>query len=220
MKHYDHPAIVQKNLSRALADALGCGLALAAFSCLITYAFPYRIAAFVPLTAAAFIIGSSITGSLKPSVTLRMNFSVRQLTFYIVAIQMGFLGGMYYRGSFGMPVLPAVFNNFVWVAACIGMMEELVFRGFIQGRLNAINPALAIVLAAFAHASYKACLFLSPAAEYHYSITLFYTWSFAAFISIGLLRYFSGSIMAAVIVHVVFDLLVYAESLQAPWWVW
>ena len=58
------------------------------------------------------------------------------------------------------------------------------------------------------------------AAEQHHSILLFYTWTFGAFLLIGLLRYYAKSIVPAIIIHAIFDLLVYAENLQAPWWVW
>jgi len=37
---------------------------------------------------------------------------------------------------------------------------------------------------------------------------------------IGLLRYYSKSILPAIVVHAVFDLFVYAENTTAPWWVW
>jgi membrane protease YdiL (CAAX protease family) len=142
------------------------------------------------------------------------------LAFYIIGFQMGIAGAIYYRGSFGMPALPTTIKSFAFVAVGIGITEELVFRGFIQGRLSKLHPGFAIVFAALAHATYKACLFLSPAVTYHYSIVLFYTWSLAAFILMGLLRYYSKSIVPAIIVHAVFDYIVYAESTTAPWWVW
>jgi membrane protease YdiL (CAAX protease family) len=204
--------------TKILADAVLCSLALAVFAFCINFAFPLKAFAFIALALAAFIIGRNRSEFIIPSVKYIFNPLV--IVSCVIGLQMGIAGAMYYRGSFGMPVLPAVVRNFVWIAVCIGIMEELVFRGFVQGLLSKLHPGFAIVFAALAHATYKACLFISPAADYHYSIMLFYTWSFGAFILIGILRHYSKSILPAIIVHAVFDLLVYAENFTAPWWVW
>jgi hypothetical protein len=37
---------------------------------------------------------------------------------------------------------------------------------------------------------------------------------------LGLMRHFSGSVLPAVTAHVLFDILVYGDWAQAPWWVW
>jgi len=204
--------------TKILADAVLCSLALAVFAFCVNFTFPIKIIAFIALAVAAFIISRNRGEFIIPSVKYILNPVL--LMSCIIGLQMGVAGAMYYRGSFGMPVLPAVIRGFVWVAIGIGITEELVFRGFIQGLLSKLHPGFAIVFAALAHATYKACLFISPAADYHYSIMLFYTWSFGAFILIGILRHYSKSILPAIIVHAVFDLLVYAESINAPWWVW
>jgi membrane protease YdiL (CAAX protease family) len=206
---------------RALLDTMICSVAFAAFAFLVIYPFPLKAAAFIPLVAAAFIMSRNINWALVSRKLLFQNaLTPGMLVYNLVGLQMGIAGAMYYRGSFGMPVIPEVFRSFTLVAVGIGITEELVFRGFIQGRLSKISPAFAIVFAAFAHASYKVFLFLSPAAQHLPSITLFFTLTFGALVLIGLLRYFSKSVLPAIMVHAVFDLLVYAENLQAPWWVW
>jgi membrane protease YdiL (CAAX protease family) len=79
---------------------------------------------------------------------------------------------------------------------------------------------LAITGAALIHAGYKAGLFLSPSTMNITPVWLFFSWSFGAFLLIGLLRYFSNSIWPAILAHAVFDLLVYAENAEPPVWVW
>ncbi|GAB2832304.1 CPBP family intramembrane glutamic endopeptidase [Ferruginibacter profundus] len=203
---------------KLLINALLCSIALAVFSFFINYAFPVKAIAFTALLWAAFLVSRNLHYNVISSA--KYSFAPQLILYSIIGLQMGIAGAMYYRSSFGMPVLPATIKIFAWVAVCIGITEELIFRGFIQGQLSKINPGFAIIFAALAHATYKACLFISPAANYHYSILLFYTWSLGAFILIGVVRYYSKSILPAILVHAVFDLLVYAENNNAPWWVW
>ena len=108
----------------------------------------------------------------------------------------------------------------VVVAVSVAIIEELVFRGFIQGQISKLNIDFAMVFAAFAHASYKACLFLSPAAIPQQHLVSYFIWSFGAYVVLGFLKNYSKSIVPVIIAHVIFDLIVYAEVLQAPWWVW
>ncbi len=56
------------------------------------------------------------------------------------------------------------------------------------------------------------------AAEQHHSILPFYTLTFGAFLLTGLLKYYAKSIVPAIIIRAILELLVYAENLQAPWW--
>ena len=216
---HPEPAIMARAKNRkVLVDAILCSACLIVFAWLIPYPFPLKAVAFILLAAAAFIISRNV-----PPVSSGLSrdvFSPKMFAYCMTGLLMGMAGAMYYRGSYGMPVLPAVIRSFTGVAVCIGIVEELVFRGYIQGQVSKLHPGFAIVFAAFAHATYKAFLFLSPAAQQYQSILLFYTWSFGAFILIGLLRYYSKSIVPAIIVHAVFDFVVYAENIQAPWWVW
>ena len=221
MKHPEQAIIVQVHNQKALMDTAICSAGLAAFAYLIIYPLPLKAAAYIPLALSAFIISRNICRPLpSPVILFRDLVSPKMLLYNMIGVQMGIAGAMYYRGSYGMPVLPALINGFALVAVAIGIMEELVFRGFIQGRLSRLHPGFAILFTAFANATYKACLFLSPAAQQHQHLLLFYAWSFGVFILLGIVRHYSKSIVPAIIVHAIFDLLVYAENLQAPWWVW
>lgn len=221
MKPAEQTILLPVPANKALLDAVLCTVAFAAFAWLVIFPFPVKAASFIPLMAAAFFMSRNMNWSLDSWKYLFRNvFTPGMLVYHLIGLQMGIAGAMYYRGSFGMTVFPAIVRSFAMVAICIGIMEELVFRGFIQSRLSKLNPGFAIVFAAFAHATYKVFLFLSPAAHQLPYITQFYTITFGVSILIGILRYYSKSILPAIIVHAVFDLLVYAENIQAPWWVW
>lgn len=219
MKYSKPGTVATASNQQVMSDAILCSVCLIAFAYLAVYSFPFKAVALVPLTVSAVVISSH--ASRGPfCISWRDIFSAKMLVYCCIGLLMGTAGAMYYRGSFGMPVFPAITRSFVWVAVCIGVMEELLFRGFIQGQVSKLHPGFAIVFAALAHTTYKVFLFLSPAAQQHHSIFLFYTWTFGAFLLIGLLKYFSKSIIPAILVHAVFDLLVYAENSTAPWWVW
>ncbi|MBI5370954.1 MAG: CPBP family intramembrane metalloprotease [Sphingobacteriales bacterium] len=205
----------------AVRDALLCSTGLVLFGYFIGYPVPVKLAAFIPLALAGYIISRQPGLLIRAAGDLTKESSTVQLLLYVLAgFLMGLAAAFYYRGSYSMPLLPGFFRGFVLIAVCIGILEELVFRGFIQGILQGRHAGLAIGIAALAHACYKAALFLSPAAEGSHPLYLFFTWSLGAFILLGLLRYYSRSLLPPVIVHAVFDLLVYAENAEAPWWVW
>lgn len=202
-----------------LREVFLVSLCILLFAWLVSWPVPVKWLSFLPLTCAGLIIGPRLFNTaLLRSGLFRLG-PVRVL-YCITGLLMGIAGALYYRGMYSMPLLPAWFHGFVLIAVCIGVMEELVFRGYIQGRLQSIHPAVAITGAALIHAGYKACLFLAPATSGITPVCLFFSWSFGAFLLIGLLRYFSNSIWPPILVHAVFDLLVYAENTEAPVWVW
>ena len=219
------PSIYIRNLSRraqksALA-ALLCSVGLALFAYLSVYPFPIKAIALIPLLMTAYIMSRSISSPLASLRRLFRNiYTLKTLLYTVIGLQMGIAAAMYYRGDNGMTTLPEVFKSFAFLAASIGMLEELVFRSFIQGRLVILNTNFALLYTAFANATYKTCLFLSPVGESHIDLISFFFWSFGAYVGIGLLRYYSKSMIPVLILHAVFDLLVYAENSNAPWWVW
>lgn len=205
----------------AVRDALLCSAGLVLFGYFISYPVPVKLVAFIPLALAGYIISRQPGLLIRAAGDFTRESSTVQLLLYVLAgFIMGLAAAFYYRGSYSMPLLPAFFRGFVLIAVCIGILEELVFRGFVQGILQGRHAGLAIAVAALAHACYKAALFLSPAAAGSHPLYLFFTWSLGAFVLLGLLRYYSRSLLPPVIVHAVFDLLVYAENAEAPWWVW
>ncbi len=184
-------AFIPARYRRAVRDALLCSAGLVLFGYFISYPLPVKLVAFIPLALSGFIISRQPALLTRSASDLFKGNATAQLILYSFAgLLMGLAAAFYYRGSYSMPLVPAFFRGFVIIAVCIGMMEELVFRGFIQGLLQKWHAGLGIGIAALAHACYKAALFLSPAAEGSHPLYLFFTWSLCAFVLLGLLRYY------------------------------
>jgi membrane protease YdiL (CAAX protease family) len=109
---------------------------------------------------------------------------------------------------------------FVATAAAIGAAEELLFRGFVQGRLARLGWLVAVLLAAAAHTAYKTALFAFPPEDLVIQYGSLTFWTFTVGAAFGLTRHLSGSVLPALTAHVLFDILVYGDWAQAPWWVW
>jgi membrane protease YdiL (CAAX protease family) len=148
-------------------------------------------------------------------------FSYRVVLFVAVGCAIGAGFGVLYRISQGMPVLPTGgLEAFVGVACLIGATEELLYRGWVQGRLGMLGWPAAVVLAAAAHAAYKTALFAWPPEPMHINYSFVVLWTFVGGIIFGLIREFSGSVVPLMLAHATFDLLVYGAVAGAPWWVW
>ena len=128
--------------------------------------------------------------------------------------------GVFYRMSFGMSIVPGSLEWFVLAACAIGAAEELVYRGWMQGRLRTLGRPAAVLIAAFAHAAYKTALFALPASPIGVDYRLIAAWTFAAGALFGLFRELSDSVIPPAAAHVAFDLMVYGAVARAPWWVW
>jgi membrane protease YdiL (CAAX protease family) len=97
--------------------------------------------------------------------------------------------------------------------------EEIFFRGYIQKRISLkINPVLAIVCVSLLVAIYKMTIHSSD-------------WSWGTAITIGgvsmvgciwtgLLFYWSNSLLASIVCHVTWDLLVYCNQPAIPYWLY
>ena len=147
--------------------------------------------------------------------------SVKITVLYCFAgILTGMLLSTLYRWHLGISLFPESFHLFVLVAALIGSTEELVFRGFIQDQVKNINAPFSILFSTLSHTAYKCCLFLSPMAAAGIDIRFLALWTLIAGILLGTIKHFSKSILPPVIAHALFDILVYAGFVNAPWWVW
>src|SRR6185295_18817078 len=99
--------------------------------------------------------------------------------------------------------------------------EELIYRGWLFGRLQRFGAPAALIGAALAHAGYKTALFAwplvaSPAVDFA-SVAMLTT---AGGVVLGALRASSRSLWPAIAAHAAFDFVVYGAVSHAPWWVW
>ncbi len=153
-----------------------------------------------------------ITGEIIPDRTT--------ILYTIAGISAGLILAIVYRWYLDISLLPGSFHSFVVVAALIGSMEELVFRGFLQVHVRSINGPFSVLFSTLAHTGYKCCLFLSPSLMPQIDITFLALWTFGAGLFFGAIRHLSDSILPSLAAHALFDILVYAEFTNAPWWVW
>lgn len=149
------------------------------------------------------------------------NFSGRiSIRYTIAGIVFGATLAVLYRWHLDISLLPRSVHLFVIVAAIIGSAEELVFRGFLQEHVRTINGPFSVIFSTLAHTGYKCCLFLSPVIESDINIGFLALWTFGAGLLFGTIRHLSESLLPALAAHVLFDILVYSEFTDAPWWVW
>ena len=196
-------------------------LALMLFAFFIPFGLPLKILAFLALSGAAALNSHElptwsdlrkITGQVRN----RLHFSI----FMFLGVITGISAAVLYRWHLDISLFPTVILPFGIVAALIGITEELVFRGFIQGQVSNVNKWFPVVFGAFSHTAYKCCLFLSPAIQHQPDILFLAEGTFIAGIILGFFRQSSGSVWPAVVAHALFDILIYGENVNPPWWVW
>jgi len=137
---------------------------------------------------------------------------------------LGAVAAVGYRLLLETPPFPSSFHWFVVMAMGIGLTEELLWRGWMQGSLAmSYGPLLAVSVTAASHTAYKAALFAFPPTGEPmrttgaWLLTAALTLGFGAML--GCFRIRQGTVLAPVAFHVIFDLLVYAEYTSTPWWV-
>jgi membrane protease YdiL (CAAX protease family) len=203
--------------TKPVAEVFICSLALMLFSFFIHFRFPLKIVSFAALLTAAFIIGKSTLSCPYQEILFGRRISYHLTENALIGLAIGIMLSLFYRWYLGISLFPASIHGFALIGAIIGLSEEIVFRGFIQGRVQNINGTFAIIFSALSHTGYKSCLFLSPALSNEVDVAFLAAWTFGVGVLLGIIRHFSGNIVAPAAGHVLFDLLVYAEFTSAPW---
>jgi membrane protease YdiL (CAAX protease family) len=143
-----------------------------------------------------------------------------RIAFTIIGFLIGIFAGILYRRSFGAENFPANLTWFAITAAAIGATEEILFRGALFYLMRKQHYLVSILIAALLHASYKSILFLSPYAQHPVNTWYLFYVTFLAGLVLGMLRYLASSTMAPLVAHSTWDIIVYGNSEDAPWWVW
>ena len=211
----------KKNRISLLVEAFLIAFGLMVFSFFAHHKFPVRFISFAALLFSAFLISRH----LKTTQDLENVFGERKrrtITFLFLGI--GILSGailaFIYRGNILHSLFPSEIHAFVLIAATIGATEELVFRGFLQSMTGKVNGLFSILFSSFSHTAYKCFLFMSPAVEGDIQMGYLFFWTLGIGLLFGTVRHYSKSITIPLVAHAIFDILVYAESSSAPWWVW
>lgn len=204
-----------------LTEAILSSLALMVFSYFIHSQLPFRLLAIASLSIPAWIFSRNLRTFSDPGKTVPGSLSHPITLLYILAgILSGVMLAIFYRRYLEIRLFPLSFHLFMVVAALIGCTEELVFRGFIQDLARSINGPFSIFFSSISHTAYKCCLFLSPGIISGIDIGFLAAWTFIGGILLGTIKHFSKSIVPSMIAHALFDILVYAEFANPPWWVW
>lgn len=190
------------------------------FALFIHNPWPSKIIAPGALLASGLIMGFtlrqdsilSIIGVGKPSRGIYL--------YMMVGLIIGAALGIYTRHHFALGLWPATLTLVAVSAPLTGAMEELVFRGYVQGKLNTINPIFAVFCAAISHTAYKLLLIYSLGRPLEFDFLFLAQWTFLGGLAFGSLRFFSKSIFPPLIAHALFDIILYGDLLTAPFWVW
>lgn len=190
------------------------------FAVFIHDPWPGKGLAFIGLAGAAIMTGYSIRYISILEAFGVSKLSGRILTFTIPAIMLGLGLGVATRNSFDLTPLPVAVNSLAILAPLVGAMEELVFRGYIQGHLRSIGRIFSIMYAATVHTSYKLLVILTLSIPLQFDFFFLVIWTFLGGIAFGALREFSRSTVPPIIAHAVFDIVLYGGMAVAPAWVW
>jgi membrane protease YdiL (CAAX protease family) len=204
-----------------LAEAAALCLGMILFGLFSHQGLPWITVGAAGLLAAAFCIQRSILSMRDIPPLFGLSGSRKALILSLGGCAVGVGLGAYYRFSFEMPLLPGpALQPFALAACAIGAAEELVYRGWMQGRLRVLGWPAAVLVSAAAHTAYKTALFALPPSPVNVYFPSLIVLTFIVGALFGLSRELSRSIYPAVAAHVAFDLMVYGAAAQAPWWVW
>lgn len=132
---------------------------------------------------------------------------LRFLLKLLLSLGLGFVLAIAFRAYRGWDWLPRGLTWVAALAALIGAAEELIYRGYVYGRMRAWGPLCAGATAAAGHTLYKCALFAltSSLAELLFLAGV----TFLAGLLFGLLRERLGGTVFPVAAHAAFDILVY-----------
>jgi len=203
-----------------IRDTVGVVTGILVFAIFIHDPWPLRILSLIGLAGAAVLIAFSIRRtSLLPAFGVSKP-DRKTLLYTIPAIFLGFLLGILTRNKFGLSLLPVTIGSVALVAPCIGALEELVFRGYIQGYLQPVGRAFSIHIPSMAHTGYKLLVILSLSEPLQFNLFFLVLWTFIGGLVFGVLRDLARSSVPPVIAHTIFDVILYGGLSVAPSWVW
>ena len=212
---------MKDNRNIVVSGVILCSVGLMVFSFFIHYSMPLKILSFAGLAVPGFIIGKNLVSRAG---ILRITGEMPSPGYLVLLLATGLIPGlglvMLYRWSIDASLIPSAIHGFAFIAAIIGMTEEIIFRGYIQGSLREINPAVSVFGGSLAHTGYKCCLFLSPLVAGSIDISFLALATLLAGVFYGTINHFTKSLIPSLAAHALFDILVYAEFSSAPWWVW
>lgn len=204
-----------------LIEAILFSFSLMVFSFFIHHKLPYSLISFAALIWPSYLVGKSIKSLSGLKKITGEFYTVRISVIYsFIGLLSGISIAAFYRWSLNISLFPVTIHYFVIIAAAIGGLEELIFRGFLQDFVKSSIGPFSIFFSSLSHTFYKCCLFLVPLAAADIDIGFLAISTFITGMIFGAVKHLSNSILPSLIAHIIFDILVYAEYIKAPWWVW
>lgn len=184
-----------------------------------------RMPGFLLAIAGLLLTSLALARSFRSDESVRgilglTGLSRRVALFGMIGIALGAGLAILARHASDMPLLPVGLEAFLFLAAAIGAAEELLYRGYVQGRLSPLGWPAAVIVAALAHTAYKTALFTFPSMDVRVQLSSLAVLTFLVGSAFGLTRHFSKSVLPPLAGHILFDIVVYGDRIQAPWWVW
>ncbi len=179
------------------------------------------VISFTGLFLAALSIVIFFRNTEEPtSVFGSFRFTPVAIVFIITGIVAGGILGVCYRYFFFDTTFPVSLTTFAIISPLIGITEELLFRGYLQGRIREQNRLLAIVVGALGHTAYKFIVLRSLPDPSGIDFSFLITWTMIGSLIFGILRELSDSVLPPSLAHACFDVIVYGGFVSAPIWVW
>ena len=147
-------------------------------------------------------------------------FDSKVLACSLAGLLVGVIVAVSYRIWQKLAVLPGALTIIALVSPLIGMTEEFIFRGYLQGRARHYGPVVAVVIAAAGHTLYKYLVLRSLGGGIIIDFPRLVLFTFLFGLVVGTFRQVSKSIVPALAAHAVFDILVYGDFNEMPIWVW
>ena len=195
-------------------------LGILLFAGFIHQAFPKVLLAIGGLAGAGVMIAYSIR-KLSVLKAFGLDRFHRNVVLYsLPAVALGVILGVLTRNSFDVSLFPVRITMVALIAPMVGAVEELIFRGYIQGHLRPIGRAFSVVYASTVHTSYKLLVILTLAHPLQFDFFFLVFWTFVGGLLFGTLRELSGSTLPPAIAHAVFDVVLYGGLATVPVWVW
>jgi membrane protease YdiL (CAAX protease family) len=205
---------------RKIRDVSLVVLGILLFAGFIHQPFPKLLLAITGLAGAAAMMAFSIRESSILNAFGVEHIHHKALLYGLPAVALGILLGMITRNRFDQNLFPSQLSAMALIAPLVGMVEELVFRGYIQGHLHPIGRIFSIVYASTVHTSYKLLVILSLSTPLEFDFFFLVFWTFVGGLLFGILRELADSSLPPVLAHAIFDVMVYGGLAMAPVWVW
>jgi len=181
----------------------------------------WRFVSFMGLAIVALAISMSARDIRSLLAVLGLVSFTRNVVWYSLAgMAFGMLLGLVYNVVKADSLLPPALTKFALIAPLIGVMEELVFRGFVQSRLAPAGAMASVIVAAAGHTLYKYLVIKTVPVDLDTYMPSLVLLTFLVGVVFGTVKEASGSVIPPALAHALFDIIVYGGAILAPVWIW